>query len=112
MSDKITVTGDIRKFLEYVLVPQHRTGKDKIFINQLGYRPHNLADATELLALYIEQAEIKFAQGDYLWHEADKYGQRFTIEIEVRGRVLLTGWILDNAGNLKLATPFTGFKEV
>ncbi len=112
MSNKITVIGDMRKFLEYVLVPQHRSGKDKIFINLLGYRPYNLTDATELLALYLEQAEIKFAQGNYLWHEADKYGQRLTIEIEVRGQVLLTGWILDNDGNLKLVTPFTGFKEV
>ncbi len=63
LNNKITVTGDMRKFLEYVLVPQHRSGKDKIFINLLGYRPYNLTDATELLALYLEQAKIKFAQG-------------------------------------------------
>ncbi|MBW4604354.1 MAG: hypothetical protein KME29_33495 [Calothrix sp. FI2-JRJ7] len=35
----IQVTGDLRKFSNYVLVPNHKTGKDKIFINLLGFRP-------------------------------------------------------------------------
>ena len=48
---------------------------------------------------------------------SDQYGQRFTIEIELTskgqtsGRTyrVLSGWILDANGTLKLTTPFTGF---
>ena len=103
------ITGDLRKFSEYVLVPNYKSGKDRIFLGLLGYRPNNLNDAQALLATYITQAQAKFAAQDYTISERDRYGQRFTITIEIKGRKLLTGWILDNQGRLKLATPFSGF---
>jgi hypothetical protein len=103
------ITGDPRKFSEYVLVPSHKSGKDKIFLGLLGYRPYNLDDAQALLETYITQAQAKFVAQDYTVGEHDHHGQRFTIVIEIRGQRLLTGWILDNQGTLKLATPFSGF---
>jgi hypothetical protein len=102
-------TGDPRKFSEYVLVPSHKSGKDKIFLGLLGYRPYNLDDAQALLETYITQAQAKFVAQDYTVGERDHHGQRFTIVIEIRRQRLLTGWILDNQGTLKLATPFSGF---
>lgn len=105
----IQIVGDPRKFSEYVLVPNHKSGKNKIFLGLLGYRPHNLDDAQALLETYITQAQAKFSAQDYTVGERDWYGQRFTIVVEVRGKRLLTGWILDNQGTLKLATPFSGF---
>ncbi len=105
------VTGDLRKFSEYVLAPNHKSGKDKIFLGLLGYRPNNLEDAQALLETYIAQAQAKFIAQDYTVEEADRHGQRFTIIIEVREKKLRTGWILDNQGTLRLATPFSGFAD-
>jgi hypothetical protein len=102
-------TGDIRKFSEYVLVPNHRSGKDKVFLDLLGYRPNNLEDAQALLDLYLHQAKQKFLAQQYIEGESDWYGQRFSIVIEVKGYALTTGWILDDCDILKLATPFAGF---
>ncbi|KYC36126.1 hypothetical protein WA1_41030 [Scytonema hofmannii PCC 7110] len=102
-------TGDLRKFSDYVLVPNHKTGKDKIFIDTLGFRPNSNEDAQELLSTYISQAQAKFNQKDYVVGEKDRYGQRCTIVVEIRGKRLLTGWILSTDGTLKLATPFSGF---
>jgi hypothetical protein len=103
------ITGDLRKFSEYVLVPNHKSGKDKIFLGLLSYRPSNLEDAQALLEIYITQAQAKFLAQDYTVGEHDRHGQRFTIVVEIRGKRLLTGWILDNQGTLKLVTPFSGF---
>ena len=105
------VTGDLRKFSEYVLIPNHKSGKDKIFLGILGYRPDSIEDAEELLTLYIYQAQTRFANQEYIVGEKDQHGQRFTIVIEVRGKKLFTGWILDANGTLKLATPFSGFAK-
>jgi hypothetical protein len=105
----IQITGDFRKFSKYVLVPNHKSGKDKIFLELLGYRPNNIEDAQALLEIYITQAQARFAAQDYTVGESDRHGQRFTIVVEIRGRRLRTGWILNNQGILKLATPFSGF---
>jgi len=103
------IIADVRKFSEYVLIPNHRSGKDKIFIDRLGYRPNNLEDAQTLQKLYVHQAQAQLLAQQYTLGDSDRYGQRFTIIIEVKEELLLTGWILDNNGILKLATPFAGF---
>jgi hypothetical protein len=105
----IQVTGDVRKFSEYVLIPNHRSGKDRIFLGLLGYRSNNLKDAQTLLTLYTNQAQTKFLAQQYIVGEYDQHGQRFTIVIEIKGFRLMTGWILDDYGILKLETPFAGF---
>jgi len=99
------IIADVRKFSEYVLIPNHRSGKDKIFID----RPNNLEDAQTLQKLYVHQAQAQLLAQQYTLGDSDRYGQRFTIIIEVKEELLLTGWILDNNGILKLATPFAGF---
>jgi hypothetical protein len=97
------IIGDVNKFSQYVLVPNHKSGKDKIFIELLGCRLNNLDDAQTLLETYITQAQAKFVAQDYTIGECDHHGQRFTITVEIKGKKLLTGWILDNQGTLKLA---------
>jgi hypothetical protein len=105
------VAGDPRKFSHYVLVPNHPTRKDRIFLGTLGFRPNSAEDAQELVATYIAQAKERFARKEYTVGVNDQYGQRFTITIVVKGKALLTGWILDGSGTLKLATPFSGFAD-
>ena len=105
------VTGDPRQFSAYVLVPGHPTGKGRVFLDLLGYRPRSQEDANELLATYVEQAREKVAQGDYAAGKQDRHGQRYTIEIELRGTFVLSGWILRPDGSLWLATPFAGFSR-
>ncbi len=103
------IIGDPRKFSEYVLVRNHKSGKDKIFLGLLGYRPNNPEDTQALLETYIVQARAKFIAQEYSVGECDRHGQRFSIIIEIKGKRLYTGWVLDNQGTLKLATPFSGF---
>jgi LPS O-antigen subunit length determinant protein (WzzB/FepE family) len=71
------IIGDYKKFLNYVLVPNHKTGKDKIFIGTLGFRPNNNEDAQELLSTYISQAQAKFSQKDYVIGTHIPYPKRF-----------------------------------
>jgi hypothetical protein len=104
-----TVTGDVRKFSDYVLSPENAIGKDKIFLDRLGFRERNLEDAQILLDTYLTQAEAKLSEGQYQIGRVDQFGQRFTIEITVRGLTLLTGWILTDRSILRLTTPFAGF---
>ena len=103
------ISGDPRKFLEYVLVPGHPSGKDRVFLGTLNYRPRSEEDARTLLATYIAQARDKVARHEYTVGERDRHGQRYTIEIELRGRFVMSGWILRPDGTLWLATPFAGF---
>lgn len=105
------ITGDRRKSSEYVLVPGHPTGKDRLFLGVLGYRARNEEDAVVLLALYLDQAREQIAQGRYTLGERDRHGQRYAIEIELGGWFLWSGWILRADGTLRLATPFAGFSH-
>jgi len=118
------IVGDISKFSRYVLVPDHPSGKDKIFRDSMGYA---IEDAEDPLRIYISQAHEKLARKEYAIGLmdpkeyaiglTDPYGQRFTVEVELAGKGqmlgrtyrLLSGWILDANGTLKLTTPFTGF---
>ena len=77
----------------------------------LRYRPRSQEDADALLATYVEQARERFFRGDHTIGERDRYGQRYTIEIELRGTLVLSGWILRPDGTLWLATPFVGFSR-
>ena len=90
-------------------MPGERTGNDAVFIDLLGYRPESEDDARSLAAIYEAQARDQFLAGEVKAAFADGYGQRFTIEVEIRGVRLRTGWILRPDGTLWLATPFSGF---
>lgn len=100
---------DPRKFSEYVLVPNHPSGKDRVFLGTLGYRPRSEEDARTLVVAYVSQAHEEFARGRYVLGERDRHGQRYAIAIALKGFVVMSGWIVRPDGTLRLATPFTGF---
>ena len=75
----------------------------------LSYRARNEEDAEALLATYVSQARGKMARRDYALGKRDRHGQRYTIEVELKGRTVLSGWILRSDGTLWLVTPFAGF---
>ncbi len=100
---------DPRKFAEYVLVPDHGSGKDRIFIDRLGFRPRSVEDATLLAELYIAQARERWQRGEVRRVGEDSFGQRYAIIVEVRGVRLISGWVFRPDGVLWLATPFAGF---
>jgi len=92
-----------------VLEPDNADGKDYVFINLLGYRPRSTDDANRLAALYVAQAKERIAEGAYRLGGKDKFGQRVTIDIDIGGLSLRSGWILRPDDILALATPFAGF---
>jgi hypothetical protein len=94
-----------------VLVPDHPSGKDRIFLGVLNYRPRSEEDARALVSIYVAQASQKFTRREYTVGKRDRHGQRFTIAVELQGRVVLSGWILRPDGTLWLATPFAGFAD-
>jgi len=132
------VTLDPRKFSDYVLDPARANGKDKVFIDEIGYSntPENV---DELVQLYRSEGAARFSKGEYTLGKLDQYGQRYTIEVDVPGKGasgmkktpfhrrgwppqrpwgtagktyrLLSGWIVGEDGALKLATPFSGFAD-
>lgn len=68
------------------------------------------------------QGRAAFQEGKYALGTHDQYGQRITIEIEVRGigvhadkvTYMKSGWMIledGNDGNIKLNTPFSGFTK-
>ena len=105
----LRITANPSKFSAYVLVPNHPTGKDRIFIERLGYRPRNDEDARTLANAYISQAHAQIAAGAFEMRESDEFGRRIMIMVEIGGLRLLSGWLLRPDGTLTLATPFTGF---
>jgi hypothetical protein len=105
------VAADPRKFSAYVLVPGHPSGKDRIFLEVLNYRPRSEEDARALVTIYVAQASQRFTRREYVVGKRDRHGQRYTIAIELNERVVLTGWILRSDGTLWLATPFAGFAD-
>ena len=99
---------DPRKFSEYVLVPGHPSGKDRIFLGTLGFRPLSIVDARELATIYENQARAQVASGNVRLAGAIPNGILCTIEVTVRGVPLRTGRLLRD-DILRLITPFSGF---
>lgn len=106
-----SVIADPRKFSDYVLVPDdfQSKGKHRVFLWRLGYRARSDEDARILANIYETQARRKFELGDVAVGARDDHGQRFVIDIVVKGVALRSGWILRGDGVLWLVTPFTGF---
>lgn len=81
-----------RQFSEYVLVPDHLSGKDKIFIDQLGFRPRN-NDSKILLETYLDQARTAVARGDDRRGVDLGHSVQSTNMVEVCGQVVVSGWL-------------------
>lgn len=104
-----SVAGDPRKFSAYVLVPGHPSGKDRVFLGVLGYRPRSKEDAEALLNAYLAQARENVTRGEYRTGKFDRHGQRYAIEIKLKNRIVVSGWLMKPDGTLWLTTPFSGF---
>ena len=105
------LTADPRKFSEYVLDPERAEGKDAIFVGVLGYRPRSDEDAKALAAIYVDQARVRLAAGDYQVGRLDVHGQRYIVPIELGAQRLRSIWILRTTGVFALVTPFSGFLD-
>ena len=103
------IFADPRKFAEYVLVPGHPTGKDRVFLDVLGFRPGSADDAAELASAYQEQAARRWSAGEVAFSRQNEHGRFYVIVVTVRSVSLRTVWVLRPDGELALATPFRGF---
>ena len=72
-----------------------------------------------LQKLYKEQGVAKYMQGDFQKGKLDQWGQRINIVIEVPGineakgknKKIISGWMIQSDNQIKLNTPFSGFKD-
>ena len=92
--EKVTV--DTRKVTEYALNPKNTSGganKARVFESALGY---NQSNSNQLM----QQIQSKLPTSNAILGTADKYGQRFTVDIPITGpngktAIVRTGWILE-----------------
>jgi len=87
---------DPRKLTEYSLNPNHKRGgadKARVFRSTLGFT----RDRYQSL---IDQIETKVLDAEAVPGKADRYGQRYTVKIEIEGvtpdlrALVLTAWIV------------------
>lgn len=105
-------TCDIGKFTKYVFDEIKNKGKKAIF-EGLGY---TIEDSEYLQQLYISQAIQKYCDGDYIFKGTNNYTVQIEIEIVLQSSKketarIKTGWSLLKNGEIKLSTPFSGFKK-
>ena len=79
----------------------------------MGY---TIEDSEYLQQLYISQAIQKYCNGDYIFKGTNDYTVRIEIVIVMQTpqkgiMQIKTGWSLLKNGEIKLATPFSGFKN-
>ncbi len=107
-----TATCNISKFTEYVFHETKNKGKKAIF-ESLGY---TIDDSEYLQNIFTSQAVQKYCNGDYVYKGTNDYSARIEIVIDLPtkdGRTLRikSGWSLQQKGEIKLATPFSGFAK-
>jgi len=85
---------DHRKLTEYALSPESPWGHHKaiVFKQALGFTRDNYADL-------LEQIEEKALDAPATFHGEDRFGQRYTVDLTVRGMegrqaVVRTGWFV------------------
>jgi len=106
---------DVRKFSDYIFKPGATHGKTAVF-DSLGYSRN---DSQLLADEWMRQAAQKYASGDYTLGKLDQYGQRINITIQLRGigqasdkvSNMVSGWMIQSDGSIKLNTPFSGFAD-
>ena len=101
-------TCNIEKFTKYVFDETNNKGKKAIF-ESWGY---TIEDSEYLQQFYISQAIQKYCNGEYVYKGVEYYA-RIEILIELPSNKgvqrIKTGWTLLKNGEIKLATPFSGF---
>ncbi len=103
---------DIRKFTEYVFREKGNRGKKELFENW-GY---TVEDSEYLKELFLSQAIEKYCNGEYEYKGMGGYYPRIETVIELKTKnqkelQIKTGWSLLPKGEIKMSTPFSGFKE-
>ena len=103
---------DIRKFTDYIFSEKYKDGKKELF-ESWGYTQQ---DSAYLQKMYISQALQKYCDGDYIYKGTNGFSARIEIVVDIETKsgktvYLKTGWILLPKGEIKLSTPFSGFKD-
>lgn len=62
-----------------------------------------------LLKEYKKQALNNYLIGYYILKTSDLYGQRISIPIELQGKFILSGWMVEPEGKIRNTTPFGGW---
>ena len=94
---------DIRKFTEYIF--SDNSGKKRIF-ESWGY---TIKDSSILKKEIESQAEKQYSMGNYKLKGLDRQGQRIAIEINLKGNIFYSGWMVYPNGLIKNTTPFGGW---
>jgi filamentous hemagglutinin len=100
---------------QYIFKEGADHGKDVVF-RGLGYGKEHTDD---LVRIFQEQANRKFASGEYTLGKLDNWGQRIEIEINLLGigdaagksSSIRSGWMINADGTISLNTPFSGFTK-
>ena len=106
---------DAGKFSNYVFKNGATHGKDAIF-RSYGY---GAVDSEVLAAQFQSQGAASYRAGNYVTGVLDGYGQRLTIPINLVGQgeasgrstTILSGWMREPDGTIRLVTPFAGFSK-
>lgn len=109
----VRATAPVKKFSDYIFKDGATHGKNVPF-EKLGY---GKPDSSRLARMWEEQAQAKYARGEYTKGKLDEFGQRINIEIEVPGTggaagktsYMRSGWMIQPDKNITLNTPFSGF---
>lgn len=97
---------DIRKLTAYALKLNSPKGADKaiMFMKHLGYTENNYQ-------FLLDQIYIKALEQEVMFHSSDEFGQRYNIDLEVRGieigqqETVRIGWIIaPNSDTARLIT--------
>lgn len=86
---------DYRKLTEYALNPDNPKGRHKAFMFQqhLGYSQNNYESL-------LRQIQEKALDAEAIPADRDEYGQRYQVDLEIRGvndgqkEIVRTGWIV------------------
>jgi hypothetical protein len=105
----------VEKFRDDIFKSGATHGKDHVF-RSLGY---DRDDSQYLASLYEQQAAVRYIAGDYVLGHHDEHGQRINIEIALEGvgtssartGYLVSGWMIQGDGSIRLNTPFSGFSR-
>lgn len=97
---------DIRKLTEYIFDDYSSGGKKELF-ESWGY---NINNANQLKNLYEQQAVTNYTNGLYEMHLLDEHGQRISIDINLKGHIIKSGWMVEQNGLIRNITPFGGWK--
>lgn len=97
---------DVNKFLKYVFSDKGKSCGKKDLFESFGY---NIYDSYSLKQEYEKQAIEKYLDAEYILKNLDFCGQRIAIEINLKGNMFLSGWIVEPEGKIRNTTPFGGW---